>query len=70
MQRPIFDYDQPHLLPAFAPCPTCGQLVQVRTWHMAAHGLAGFWAAYPEAPRSPVTGLPHQCPATEEAPHA
>ena len=42
---------------AFAPCPTCGALTQVRTWQSAP---VSAWREEP-VPLTPALGLKHLC---------
>jgi hypothetical protein len=45
-------------LPVFAVCPRCGGLVGIRRWQPSVGATPGAWVAL-EAPRDPVTGIPH-----------
>lgn len=61
MKKPVLPFAPlPPLRPTCAPCPTCGALVQVRTWVMGAKDRPGAWLEE-LVPLSPVQGQLHQC---------
>lgn len=46
--------------PTFAPCPSCGALVLLRSW-MTPPRAEGYWKEY-VLPLMPVEGYEHRCP--------